>query len=84
LNRQDFAVSERQLHLEEGRAGVVIPAVARRERINLIVMGTLGRVGIPGLLIGNTAERTLDHVDCDVLAIKPRGFETPVQLPEEG
>jgi universal stress protein E len=80
----DFAVSERHLHMEEGRAGDVIPAVARRERIDLIVMGTLGRVGIPGLLIGNTAERTLDHVDCDVLAIKPRGFETPVQLPEEG
>ncbi len=55
----------------------------RRERIDLIVMGTLARVGIPGLFIGNTAERTLDHVDCDILAIKPKEFVTPVQLPHQ-
>jgi nucleotide-binding universal stress UspA family protein len=76
-------VSERQVHMEEGQAGDVIPAVAWRERVDLIVMGTVGRVGIPGLFIGNTAETTLDHVGCDVLAVKPRGFVTPVELPED-
>jgi nucleotide-binding universal stress UspA family protein len=49
----------------------------------MIVMGTLARVGIPGLFIGNTAERALDHVDCDILAIKPKGFVTPVRLSDE-
>jgi nucleotide-binding universal stress UspA family protein len=76
-----FQVDDEQVHLEEGRAGEVIAAVARRLTIDLIVMGTVGRVGIPGFFIGNTAETTLDHVDCDVLAIKPHGFVTPVQLP---
>jgi nucleotide-binding universal stress UspA family protein len=70
--------------MEEGFPGEVIPAVACRERIDLIVMGTVARVGIPGLFIGNTAERTLDHVDCDILVIKPKGFVTPVQLPDQG
>ncbi len=79
-----FPVGNGRVHMEEGRAGDVIAAVAERERIDLIVMGTVGRVGIPGLFIGNTAETTLDHVGCDVLAIKPRGFVTPVQLPEDG
>lgn len=71
-----------QVHMEEGRAGDLIAAVAEREGIDLIVMGTVGRVWIPGLFIGNTAETTLDHVRCDVLAIKPRGFVTPVRLAE--
>jgi universal stress protein E len=76
-----YQVPSERVHMEEGFPGEVIPAVARRERIDLTVMGTLARVGIPGLFIGNTAERTLDHVDCDVLAVKPKGFVTPVRLP---
>ncbi len=78
-----YSVPSHRVHMEEGLPGEIIPAVARRERIDLIVMGTLARVGIPGLFIGNTAERTLDHVDCDILAIKPKGFVTPVRLPDQ-
>lgn len=80
---QGFSVSQRFVHLEEGRPGEVIPAVASREAIDIIVMGTLARIGIPGLLIGNTAERALDRVDCDILAIKPTGFCSPVRLSSE-
>jgi nucleotide-binding universal stress UspA family protein len=79
-----YSLPGQRVHMEEGFPGEVIPAVARRERIDLIVMGTVARVGIPGLFIGNTAERTLDHVDCDILAVKPKGFVTPVQLPDQG
>ena len=78
-----YSIPRQSTHLEEGSPGEVIPAVARRERIDLIVMGTLARVGIPGLFIGNTAEQTLDHVGCDILAVKPKGFVTPVRLPEQ-
>lgn len=80
---EPYQVPDPRVHMEEGLPGEVIPAVARRERIDLIVMGTLARVGIPGLFIGNTAERTLDHVDCDILAVKPKGFVTPVRLPDQ-
>ena len=47
-------------------------------------MGTVGRTGIPGLLIGNTAETILQQVDCSVLAIEPPGFVTPVTLDARG
>ncbi|WP_268870400.1 universal stress protein [Marinobacter nauticus] len=47
--------------------------------IDLIVMGTVGRVGIPGLIIGNTAESILEQAKCSVLAIKPEGFKTPIE-----
>ena len=43
-------------------------------------MGTVGRHGLSGILIGNTAEDILSNVDCSVLALKPDGFVSPVRL----
>jgi universal stress protein E len=47
--------------------------------VDLVVMGTMGRTGVGGLLIGNTAERLLPHLDCSVLAVKPENFTGPYQ-----
>lgn len=69
-----------QLHLRRGRAGQIVPALAAELGAELIVMGTVGRAGIPGFLIGNTAEAILDQIDCSVLAVKPAGFVSPVTL----
>jgi universal stress protein E len=41
-------------------------------------MGAVSRRGLDRLLIGSTAERTLDRLNCDVLVVKPRGFRTNV------
>jgi nucleotide-binding universal stress UspA family protein len=57
---------------------MLIPRVAERVRIDLIVMETVSRAGIAGLLIGNTAEKILHQVDCSVLTVKPDGFVSPV------
>ncbi len=67
-----------QVHLNEGNAEDVILSLAREKHIELIIMGTIGRVGVPGLFIGNTAEEILRQVDCSVLTVKPDGFVTPV------
>ena len=64
-----------KLHLPMGFASAVIPAMDA----DLVVMGTVARTGIPGLLIGNTAEAVLDQLQCSVLAVKPPGFESPVK-----
>jgi nucleotide-binding universal stress UspA family protein len=69
-----------QTHLVKGWARKEIPALARRINADLVVMGTVARTGIAGLLIGNTAETILNQIDCSVLAIKPPGFLTPVTL----
>ncbi len=66
------------IHLVKGEPGEVIPQLAEERRAELIVMGTVARTGIPGFFIGNAAERVLESVDCSVLAVKPRGFVTPV------
>lgn len=46
--------------------------------VDLLVMGTIGRVGVPGLFIGNTAERVLSAIECEVLTVKPEAFSTSV------
>jgi nucleotide-binding universal stress UspA family protein len=69
-----------RFHLREGTPRDAIPAVANELKADLVVMGTVSRTGIPGLLIGNTAEVILNNLECGVLAVKPAGFVTPVTL----
>jgi nucleotide-binding universal stress UspA family protein len=69
-----------QEHLLRGSPSREIPALAKRLEADLVVMGTVGRSGIPGLLMGNTAETILYQLDCSVLAIKPPGFVSPVAV----
>lgn len=58
----------------------VIVAFVVAEGVDLVVMGTVARTGIAGLVIGNTAERVLRQLPCSVLAVKPAGFVSPVRL----
>ncbi|KJS02759.1 MAG: universal stress protein [Desulfobulbaceae bacterium BRH_c16a] len=69
-------------HLPEGPAKKVIVPLATQLRADLVVMGTVARTGISGVIIGNTAETILDQLTCSVLAIKPPGFKTPVKFDE--
>jgi nucleotide-binding universal stress UspA family protein len=67
-----------QTHLMKGSAREEIPVLAKKIDVDLVVMGTVGRTGIPGFIMGNTAETILNQINCSVLAIKPPGFITPV------
>ncbi len=67
-------------HLLQGWARKEIPLLAKRIAADLLVMGTVGRTGVPGFIMGNTAETILNQIDCSVLAVKPPGFVTPVTL----
>jgi nucleotide-binding universal stress UspA family protein len=67
-------------HLPKGSAKKVIAPLVAELKADLIVMGTVARTGISGLIIGNTAEAILGQITCSVLAIKPPGFKTPVKV----
>lgn len=69
-----------KIHLLKGDPADLIPKVANKQKIDLILMGTVCRTGLPGFLIGNTAESILLNVDCSVLSIKPHGFISPIKL----
>jgi nucleotide-binding universal stress UspA family protein len=65
------------LHLVHGTPHEEIVRHVRREGIQLLVIGTVRRARITGLLIGSTAETVLEQVDCSVLAVKPDAFIPP-------
>ena len=49
-----------------------------RHQPDLVVLGTVSRSGIAGLVMGNTAERIVDEIDTSLLTVKPPGFDPPV------
>jgi nucleotide-binding universal stress UspA family protein len=67
-------------HLPKGPAKKVIATLVDELRADIVVMGTVARTGIAGLIIGNTAEAIIDQLSCSVLAVKPPGFQTPVKI----
>lgn len=69
-----------EIHLHKGPPADIVSEVVAKHRINLLVMGTVARTGVAGLIMGNTAETVLDNVRCSVIAIKPPGFVSPVEL----
>jgi nucleotide-binding universal stress UspA family protein len=65
--------------LVKGSPQDAIPKYCKRKDIDLVVMGTVARTGVVGMIMGNTAERVLQQLKCSVLALKPAGFDTPVK-----
>ncbi|GLP96093.1 universal stress protein UspE [Paraferrimonas sedimenticola] len=74
-----FDIPMSHCHVKEGLAEEVIPAVAKELDAELVILGTVGRTGISAALIGNTAEHVIDSLDCDLLAIKPKDYVSPLQ-----
>ncbi|MDC9529328.1 universal stress protein UspE [Pseudoalteromonas sp. Angola-7] len=73
-----FSLTNEQCFIEEGLPEDVIPDVANRLNSELVVIGTVGRTGLSAALVGNTAEHVIDSLDCDVLALKPDGYVSPL------
>jgi nucleotide-binding universal stress UspA family protein len=80
LGKKTFAYLAPQLHLLEGEICEVINDFIKKNKIDVVIMGTVARTGISGFFMGNTAESILNAIDCSMLAVKPPGFTTPVKL----
>ena len=72
-------VSSIHSHLSWGIANQEIARTAAHLKIDLLVLGTVGRSGIKGVLLGNTAEKVLDSCDCSILAVKPEDYICPIE-----
>jgi universal stress protein E len=64
-------------HLVSGAAHEELPELAQELEASLVVMGAVARNRLQRLFIGSTAERTLEHLPCDLLIVKPAWFRTP-------
>lgn len=52
---------------------------AAENAIDLIVIGTHGRTGLPHVLLGSVAERVVQHAPCSVLTVRPHPAITATQ-----
>jgi len=70
---------EKDVHLIKGAAPEAVGEFIAENDVDLVVMGTIARSGLFGLIIGNTAEKILEKIECSVLALKPYGFKCPIK-----
>lgn len=61
-----------------------IAQAAQQSNSAIVVMGAVSRSGFRRLLIGNTAERILDELSCDLLVVKPAKFRCQVPRTANG
>jgi nucleotide-binding universal stress UspA family protein len=59
----------------EGSPKVAIIQYARQQTIDLIVLATHGRTGLPHVLVGSVAEAVVRTAPCPVLTVRPEGHQ---------
>lgn len=74
-----YDISPDRLHIDEREVMESLPALLNQLDASVLVMGAVSRSAIDRFLVGSTAEKLLDHVDQDVLVIKPDGFRDTVK-----
>ncbi|MBK9516443.1 MAG: universal stress protein [Anaeromyxobacter sp.] len=66
-------------HLPAGNPAAAIPALADELDADLVVLGSAGRNGLAGILIGSTAEAIVTRLARSVAVVKPAGYVSPVR-----
>ncbi len=61
-----------QRWVEEGEISDVIGGFVQDHHVDMLVVGTHGRSGIPRLLLGSVAQQIFHYVRCPVLVVGPR------------
>ncbi len=72
-------IDDANTHLVAGLTHEELPAIAEKLSADVVVMGAVARNRLKRMFIGATAERTLEHLPCDLLIVKPDWFKTPVE-----
>ena len=72
-------IREDKSHLVAGLTHEELPLISKSLNADVVVMGAVARNRWKRLFIGATAERTLEHLPCDLLIVKPDWFRTPVE-----
>ncbi len=70
------------VHLPAGPPAAAIPALAEELGADLVTLGSAGRHGLAGVLIGSTAEAIVTRLARSVVVVKPSGYVSPVRALE--
>jgi len=76
-------ISKDKSHLVAGLTHEELPDLSEKLNAAVVVMGAVSRNQWKRLFIGATAERTLEHLPCDLLIVKPDWFQTPAEISDE-
>jgi len=64
-------IDDKNCHLVEEDIVHSLPKLVNDLNASVVVMGAISRSRLDRIFVGNTAEKVMDHIDCDVLVIKP-------------
>lgn len=68
-----YEIDANHLHIEEGQASKVVINLAQKLKAGCTVVGSMGRKGISGKIIGNTAEEIIQGLTCDLMVVSGDG-----------
>ncbi len=67
----EYGIPPENIVIKLGQPDRVLPSIAAKLKADLVVMGTVGRSGVAGKLLGNTAEQVLHRLRTSLLALRP-------------
>jgi universal stress protein E len=66
------AVRASDVYYLDGTPIEVLPSFAESQAADIVALGVVSRSGLDRLFVGNTVERVLERMPCDMLAVKVR------------
>lgn len=67
----NHGVAYTSLQISAGAPDRILPKLANKLKADLVVLGSVGRKGLKGVLLGNTAEQTMHKLRTDLAVIHP-------------
>ncbi len=76
-----YGIASRRIHIVTGLPDKTLIQFAEEIEASLVVMGAVSKGALGNLLIGNTAEKVLDALKCDILVVKSNPIEVRDAVP---
>lgn len=69
--QRNYGIDSKNIHFKTGSPSKVLNSLAQKLKADVVVIGTAGRKGVKGRLLGSTSEQMLQHLYTDMLLIRP-------------
>lgn len=79
-DRISLNMDEATTHILEGVPGRAIVRYCAQNPVATVVIGSVGRSGLSGFLIGNTAEQIMNRIETSLLVISPTQVKSPIEV----
>lgn len=68
--QQEYAIDDNKVIFKVGQPTKIITSTARKLKADMVVLGSAGRRGLKGRLLGNTAEQLISTLNTDLLLLR--------------